>query len=557
MSRPALSLSILTLMLGLGCGLGLVCDQTIVVPNAIPTADDARSVLERWRSQLLPTLPAAERQRIEQEVAAYPATAPAGTAPLQMVGTDVAGGKEVQAAVGQRDWAYAGLGIEYALRGGFEASSAGLVDVSLWCFIEAALLNLTESEHLSNVAFHLNDRGQYADARTLLEYARTLAPTNIAVRNNLAFARAAQGDPAAAVEHQVAAVARAPGARFLWERLARYQELAGWAGQAALSRAIAQRLATLPALPEPTVPTSLAGLNVLIELNNLMPGYMADFAALGGAPAVPMTLEYDPAHWVPIGEIRLERDECIQRVRRDHAFEHAAVQDVLACEQCLRPAALKELNLARQFANRTIAQTRTWENQSLVIVNDYLDRGLDIVGGHTELSAADRAALTSYWHEMMSQQVAAIEAAAIDVPRQAHDLVRHYDMQLSNLDCGRGSVPSWIWNPSELLPFGGKITLWFGVGQLSLDIPKGQVELQFGQGVQGKVGWNWKTSTPSLGIGYGVNLDKVVETGAFLTFNPDSGLTGTLEFSPAGYPLLMGGADPPQIELFRRGALMN
>ena len=53
-----------------------------------------------------------------------------------------------------------------------------------------------------------------------------------------------------------------------------------------------------------------------------------------------------------------------------------------------------------------------------------------------------------------------------------------------------------------------------------------------------------------------MNLDKVIETGAFVTFNPVSGLTGTIEFSPAGYPAALPGVEP-SIELFKCGALMN
>lgn len=316
-----------------------------------------------------------------------------------------------------------------------------------------------------------------------------------------------------------------------------------------MARAMATDAASIPTTSAVVPPASVAAASALVEALAPLQSSLADgLAAVGGAPSVPMTLEYDLEMLPKISEIRERRSVCRQRVAAENADKPAAVRDVLMCEQCDRVAATEERQLAHTYASTIIARTRTWASLTLVVVADHLDKGLTAIAARSDLSPEDRAGLVAYWQSSMAGWVEVVAVGVHDNVAGARELTAFYDENLNTLSCGRGLVPTWMWNPDELLPFGGKITVWFVVGQLTIDIKKGYVELQGGQFVQGKVGWNWKTNDPLIGIGIGVNLDGVIETGAFVTLDGRSGLGGSIEFSPAGWPMVIAGVDPPAIE---------
>lgn len=523
-----------------------------------PTAEEVRAILVRHRDAVAKGLPAEERARVDGEAAKHPTTAPSGTAPVRQASarpgtlspaaTPTDEDKSLHALVARRDWAYATLGITYSLRGGFEAGQAALLDVAFYCFLEAALLVVDEPEHLVNVAFHLNDRALFADARAVLLFARGLSPKNVAVRNNLAFATARLGDPSSAASEELAALSLAP-ARLFWTRLAGYWDAAKRPEEAAMARAMATDAGAIPTVSAVVPPASLAAANAFIEVLGPLQSSLTDgLAAVGGAPGIPMTLEYDLAMLPDIVAIRDRRAFCQQRVAAENADKPAMVRDVLVCEQCDRVAAMEERQLAHTYVNTVIAKTRTWASLTLIVVAEHLDKGLAGIAARSDLSPEDRAGLVAYWQSAMAGWVEVVAVGVHENVENARMLTAFYDDNLNSLSCGRGLVPSWVWNPDELLPFGGKITVWFVVGQLSIDMKKGYVELQGGQFVQGKIGWNWKTNDPLIGIGIGVNLDGIVETGAFISLDARSGLGGSIELSPAGWPMMIAGVDPPQIE---------
>jgi hypothetical protein len=543
-------------------------------PNAQPICDAVAPILLRHRDALLPGLPAAERQRVEVGVGPYPVTAPPGTPPFTVQGTGDGGTRDLRIDVGQRDWAFALYGAEYALRGGFDQDAPQLLDVAFWAYLEAALLAPNEAEHLASVGFFLGDRGDYEDARAVLLCGKELAPDSVPIHNNLAFALAGLGDPRGAVSEELAAVSRAPTATFLWNRLAFYYDRAGWSDLGALARAALEAPdggaplcvpddsgsdAGVPACPTlPTPPTSAAALEVYVALATLASDdLLRDLAGVGGAPNVPDTLENVPDLWTTIADLRTRREDCYQQVSEENGDKGDEVRRVLMCERCDRPELASERSLAHQLVAQIIARTRTWANQTLIVIADYLPRGMQLIDARSELTAAERASLGAYWNYQLSMWLDVVKTGLRENDANGRQLTRDYDANLAALDCGRGDLPEWLWNNDEILPFNGKITVWFVVGQISIDIHEGKVVLQLGEGVQFKVGWNWKSQWPILGVGYGLSLDKIIETGAFIGFEPDRGLQGTIELSPAGYPLVLLGADPPEAALFHIGAPMN
>jgi hypothetical protein len=105
---------------------------------------------------------------------------------------------------------------------------------------------------------------------------------------------------------------------------------------------------------------------------------------------------------------------------------------------------------------------------------------------------------------------------------------------------GCGSVPIEIpkldeedWECKNFPDLCKKWTFWFIIGSISYD-PKGDFELSLGQGLAFKYKYNFARDISNIGVGYGINLDKIIEAGATLYFNPTEGVQGELsaDFSP-------------------------
>ena len=125
-----------------------------------------------------------------------------------------------------------------------------MLDVGFWCFLEAALLHPEEPEHLSNVAFYLNERGKSTDARKLLLRALSFDNKNTIVLNNLAYASAALGDYACAVTHSLAAMGQQQGVLLIAERLRYYAKEGGYDLVAKMAEAILGDWQQMPTLED-------------------------------------------------------------------------------------------------------------------------------------------------------------------------------------------------------------------------------------------------------------------------------------------------------------------
>ncbi len=542
-------------------GIGDACEDVQDGENSTVTQAEVLSILKTWRDQTYPALPAEEIQNVDQYVSGFPLETTEGTDPIIVEATDEEE-PQLNPVVNRRDWAYAVQGNSYTLMGGFDEEHALFLDVGFWCYIEAALLQPDEPEHLSNVAFHLNDRGEYDDAKKLLIYALSLDDSFVPALNNLANASAAQGDYDNAVFAQLKASALRPGETFFLERLAEYYKGAGMDDASEALLHVLEDATDPYVLPEPAMDgLSTEGTETLLKLSDLTLLMFDELYSEGIPPAIPMSLEYilDPDIIQQLTGIKEGEKFCADGVRDQNPYLPAYDVDWLICKECEIPASVNRYHLAAEVAAEIVDENMAYETRAGLVYADYLSQGYDIIN-NAGLNELDRLILSNYWNYLIQDGMIGVVQAIEDVRLSAEAFVSGYSYDITQNWCIQSGVPvpDLIDIDCILVPFGGKFTLWFVVGSLSFDCQKSYVEisLSVGVGFSGKVGWNFKTKTPTLGIGYGVNLDKVVVLGGTLKFNPENGLSGSINFTVPGkyLPIKPSGVS---LSLTKFSAFMN
>jgi tetratricopeptide (TPR) repeat protein len=187
---------------------------------------EIRSLLKKWRDQIRPGLSAQEVKLVEEKASALPLDLPAGQLSATFEDSETKTDIKVDLKAQRRDMAYALAGFGYTFLGGNFAGQEKMKDMGLWCFLEAALLKLI-SPHLLNVGFHLNERGAYDDALSVLCYAAALSPNSPPVHNNLAYNLAARGNFKEAVDEAAQALSLEPDKDSYRRRLKYYGKEAG------------------------------------------------------------------------------------------------------------------------------------------------------------------------------------------------------------------------------------------------------------------------------------------------------------------------------------------
>jgi tetratricopeptide (TPR) repeat protein len=94
---------------------------------------------------------------------------------------------------------------------GLEATMKGFPDGAKWCFANAAVLSHMCALHLSNLAFTLNLENNFEDALTLLNYAKTLDPSNSSIYVNLAYSYQGLEQYDEAIQALLTAIMLSPG----------------------------------------------------------------------------------------------------------------------------------------------------------------------------------------------------------------------------------------------------------------------------------------------------------------------------------------------------------
>ncbi|NLE59862.1 MAG: hypothetical protein GX616_16035 [Planctomycetes bacterium] len=559
MSRRLISFAVIMLslsLLGQGCpGPGNDEGKPSTPDNngaaTVPSRSEVITILQEYRDALYPGLPATERQSVEAFVAGYPLEAPSGTQPIE-VHSNNAASPTLTAVINRRDWAYAVKGVDYSFVGVFGQGQQDMFDVAFWCFLEASLLQPDETEHLANVAFHLNAREKHLDAKTLLLYARSVRPGSIPVLHNLAYAYACLGDYHAAITEQLDAVNRCPGVRFLLDRLAAYYELAGMSAEAAFIRNLRDGIDP-GEWPVPEFPMGLspAGLGVVAELMQLQGAMMSEMVTVQPPPVddLDLLLQY--------ADVNSTETSCTVSVRDQSLDRPLLEREQEICRTCNMPAAVNRYQLDMTAAGRAVTWARSYQRDASPIITRYLGLGMEHIYAASGLSATERVRLLDFWHAQVvtheNNLLHGTQAALTELRRIATE----GPTQVMGSSCMPG-VDIEIYHDPECdgIPFCGKFSVWFGVGSVQIDLPSGQIELTFGQGTQIKVGYNLKTKAPLVGLGYGFDLDGLAEVGAFATFDGEKGFSGVLDFGPHG-PFALPGVGDTNVPLFNFGAMMN
>ncbi len=93
---------------------------------------------------------------------------------------------------------------------GLEATMKGFPDGAKWCFANAAALSHLCALHLNNLAFALNLEGDFINALTLLNHAKTLDPSNSSIYVNLAYSYQGLGKYEEAIQAYLIAIMLRP-----------------------------------------------------------------------------------------------------------------------------------------------------------------------------------------------------------------------------------------------------------------------------------------------------------------------------------------------------------
>lgn len=186
-------------------------------PTQAPQAEaEIRAILEKWRDKIKPTLDQKWVAEIEKQTMALSADAPDGVFPISYEDSESKHNINVTPKANRRDWSFALDGFMFTFLGGNYANQEHKLDIGFWCFLEASLIHMLP-DHLASVAFHLNERGEYDDAISILIYAKSLNPYHHTTRNDLAHSLSCKGSHKAAYDEMSQAASLKPSSE-------RYQE---------------------------------------------------------------------------------------------------------------------------------------------------------------------------------------------------------------------------------------------------------------------------------------------------------------------------------------------
>ncbi len=520
-------------------------------PTAQPPSEVSRDavtdVLTKWRNRIYPTLGDTERQEIETFAAAFPLAAPAGTEPIIIESSDDEP-PQLTPVINRRDWAYALRGAAHTLAGGFVKDQADLLDVGFWCFLEAALLQTDEPEHLTNVAFHLNEREEYADARTVLLYARSLEDTYAPTRNNLAFTYAGQGDYGVAIDQQLDAVMLQPDTSLYIEGLAAYYDHAGMESEAQIARALLEDGATLPSVPGSTQPgdLSLPASHVLLELVDLSLDMLSEMAMFERDSATELRINALDEEY--LGGVADREHRCIIEI----TYEEEVADPLVECKKCWFPAAAARWNL--RLAIYQLEKNLAFAHIAHLfrVRAEYLPRGMEVIE-RAGLGEADRRTLADYWDNNGLATARDIAAGILQDLEAMWAWVEHDRIVMSQLPCvGVGGIPFVKEEDPICKGFIGNYlfcTHWelsLGFIGFEFDPDKETVQLTLGQGLQGSFEYNFKKGLARIGVGIGVNYDKLIRAGATVKYSPSSGFDASMDVK-AGLPSVLPTPAAPAI----------
>lgn len=467
---------------------------------------DVAGILSRWRDQIAPQVPAAERKKVEDFVAKYPVEAPPGAEPIDF---QVKQGKEWQVTpvVNRKDWAYAIQGASYTLGGIVGQGQKAMLDVGFWCFLEAALLRPDEVEHLSNVAFHLNLRMAYDDAATVLLHAREMDDSHVAVRNNLAYSYAGRGDFNAALAEQEQAIMLRPDQLIYQERLARYLAAAGQplAATSIIGSLMAwdQKVRDV-GVPSFTIPPPLSpgGKQALDNIDALSAEF-EDWAVDRLGPAREEAGRAVQAWTEAAGPILQRWGDCMWQVGQAPGMS-GPEKLYKMCRDCDMPAAQQIMQATQPVFAGAEPLVEAFEAEALTQLAFTVSSAQSTVNSST-LDPVEAEYLLSQVHE----RIYVPHLTKILGVRQQMEGARKRTLAefQSSMAAGCGAAPVELqyvepWKPMDPLP-ALYVDLFFFSFQTQ---PDGTMKLSIGKGVQLKLEFNIETYQVGIGAGVGFSF---------------------------------------------------
>lgn len=513
------------------------CDQGGETDDTTVTREQVLQILRNWHDQIEPTVSEEERTKVEQYAAGFPEEGQEGIEPVSMEVVD-GDNATITPVINRRDWAYAVCGIAYSTMGVIGQGQAAMIDMGFWCFLEAALLQTDESEHLANVAFHLNLHGAFDDARAVLIYARSVDGGHIAVRNNLAFAYAQLGDYDRAIYEAQIVVAMQPMERAYLERLASYYNDGGYPEAAdALKAALEgiQQVPTVdPGIVEPDLSVTGAAIRSKIE-------ELSDEMRKRGQEILD---QYDPQletsamefmeRWSMIAQEMMY--ECPFAVAQEGGDPYAI------CVECYIPGGEEAFDAGLTFYSDVLHIVSSFECEAYLALSEITWRGLNLVWNavlpqnekqillgevhdkifaeHVDIICGPRTMINFYWGNLVKDYEAAMAEGCGDAPVEAPEAeIEDTACKLQPALCRNQTIFNFI-----------LVSL--------VKQPDGTYALKLGaSGMDVRLEYNFATGHAGFGVGLGINLGKPLNASASLMFRSKTGVTGGVEVTVASRTL--------------------
>ena len=468
------------------------------------------------------------KEDIETTVTEYPVKVRPASEALTLI---VEEGEEINITldIKTRDWAYAAIGLENSLIGGLVDGQEDKLDHGLYCFLQAVALNIDEPEHLSNLAFHLNNNGDYNNAEILLQHALTLDEDYYPSLSNLAYAYAGQGDYEKAILQQLKVVSLCPE-KLHYLRLADYYEKAGFTETSeAVIKAVEGNQEEIFIPTPPTLSLSSNARDLLYEIDALEYNLTIKFEEI-----------HDSKFQILCYKLDKLNNDTITPLWEWAFFEcpMGLPEGGDACKQCWNPATEEAFNLiSAMISGQSPALIHAFESEAFKELDYYTRQATEIVEEADLVESERETLLNEIYHRFTVEQPIHIMNYRSIWRSRCDDSLFPYLLMFIGFQCEGSPIEDFELrelNPDIDPIFGKKWTIWFLIGSISND-PEGNFEISLGQIFSGRWRYNYARGVSSVGVGVGLNLGKVWKLGVSMYFNPTDGVQ----------PELSGGLSSP------------
>jgi len=479
----------------------------------VKTDAGIRAILEKWRDKIKPTLPAAHVVEIEKHVASFPVNAPEGVFPISYEDSENESDVDIRPKPNRRDWAFAMEGFLYTFLGGHGVGQEAKLDIGFWCFIEAALIHLTP-DHLASVAFHLNERGGYDDAISILTCVKSLNPYHFTARNNLAYSYSANGNSKAAyVEMSQAAFLKPHDERYQ-RKLKFYADKAG-INTTQIEAETQQAPAPSKAYADTMIALMAASREFYMEFMHIRWNTLFHMCFSSG-PASAMSRDYQR-----MNDSHIASEQCSRNCYPASGVIPAGIRKCICA--CNIAGSQSNYSSGLHYYNEIRPICEKWEKESLGALDFLVEAMADLLiknknGLETNEIDSIEAFITDTY---ISNQEAIRDLHKTYIDGAVEQITQRLDaLKRTSEDCGKALSASETVNPMDY--FGkrppkirrvsdaGKVwTIWFFFGDLKL-YPDDTAKLSIGlKGVaSAKLKYNFRTGDHGAGVAVGLNLGK-------------------------------------------------